>query len=77
MLLKQFDNLIVTGRCIDTSHESMASARVSPTAMALGEAAGTAAALAISTGIESFSKVDVKKLREILVNNKCIVAKEE
>lgn len=77
MLLKQFDNLIVTGRCIDTSHESMASSRVSPTAMALGEAAGTAAALANNMGIESFSKVDVKKLKEILVNNKCIVAKEE
>ena len=39
-------NLLVTGRSISATHEAAASARITPTAMALGEAAGIAAALA-------------------------------
>jgi len=46
LLPKGIENLIVTGRCISATHEAAASLRVSPTAMALGEAAGTLAAVA-------------------------------
>ncbi len=37
--------LLVAGRCISTTHEALASTRLTPTVMTLGQAAGTAAAL--------------------------------
>ena len=42
----QVDGLLVAGRCISTTHEALASTRLTPTVMTLGQAAGTAAALA-------------------------------
>jgi len=44
------ENVIVTGRPIAATHEAHASLRVMGTCMALGEAAGTAAALAADSG---------------------------
>jgi len=44
------DDLLVAGRCISTTHEALASTRLTPTVMTMGQAAGTAAALAIRTG---------------------------
>ena len=41
------DDLLVAGRCISTTHEALASTRLTPTVMTLGQAAGTAAALAV------------------------------
>ena len=38
-------NLIVAGRCISATHEGHASTRLTPTCFAMGEAAGSAAAL--------------------------------
>ncbi|MEG0691471.1 MAG: FAD-dependent oxidoreductase [Oscillospiraceae bacterium] len=75
MLLNSIDNMIVTGRCIGASHEAMASSRVSPTAMALGEAAGAAAALAIKESKTSFSDVDVTVLRALLKKQGAVVDK--
>lgn len=49
MLIPDFSNLLVTGRCISATHEALASARITPTAMALGQAAGTAASLAVQS----------------------------
>lgn len=40
-------NLFVAGRCISATQEAMSSFRVSPSVMAIGEAAGVAAAIAI------------------------------
>lgn len=55
-------NLLVAGRCISATHEGMAGARVMGTCMAVGEAAGLAAALAVE-GNASCSEVDVVMLR--------------
>ncbi len=40
-------NLIVAGRCISATHEGHASTRLTPTCFAMGQAAGTAAALCV------------------------------
>jgi hypothetical protein len=43
----KIEQLLVSGRCISTTHEAIGSTRTSPTCMALGQAAGTAAALSV------------------------------
>lgn len=56
------DGLLVAGRCISTTHEALASTRLTPTVMTLGQAAGTAAALATRAGIAP-REVDPQLLR--------------
>lgn len=46
------DNVAAAGRCISATHEAAGSFRVMPTCMGLGEAAGTAAALAHSRQVQ-------------------------
>ena len=58
-------NLLVAGRCSSMNHEAMASTRVMSTCMALGEAAGRAARIALEEGVRP-SAVDVEKVREEL-----------
>ncbi len=59
------DNLLVSGRCISATHEGMAGARVMGTCFAIGQAAGTAAALA-AQGNGRPRDVDVAQLRAAL-----------
>ncbi len=40
-------NMLLAGRCISTTHEAQATTRLTPSCMAIGQAAGTAAALAV------------------------------
>lgn len=40
-------NLLLAGRCISTTHEAQATTRLTPSCMAIGQAAGTAASLAV------------------------------
>lgn len=44
-------NLLVAGRCISATHEAHASIRIMPIGAALGQAAGTAAALCLEQGM--------------------------
>lgn len=62
------DRLLVAGRCISTTHEALASTRLTPTVMTLGQAAGTAAALAKQTG-KRLRSVDMQALRSTLIND--------
>lgn len=48
LLPKRINNLLVAGRCISTSHEALATTRLTPSCMATGQAAGTASGLAIA-----------------------------
>ncbi|GAC1546910.1 MAG: FAD-dependent oxidoreductase [Candidatus Velthaea sp.] len=60
------DALLVAGRCISTTHEALASTRLTPTVMTLGQAAGTAAAMSVATGTP-FRTLDTQRLREELI----------
>jgi len=59
------EQLLVAGRCISTTHEALASTRLTPTVMTLGQAAGTAAALANQNGVR-VGDVDARLLRSTL-----------
>lgn len=65
MVPEKIDNLLVAGRCISTTAEALASTRIMPSCMALGEAAGVAAALAAAKK-DSPRKVDVAQLQRLL-----------
>jgi hypothetical protein len=62
------DNLLVSGRCVSATHEGMAGARVMGTCVAIGQAAGTAAALAVASGARP-RDVDVVALRRLLAGD--------
>lgn len=59
------DNLLVAGRCISSTHEAQASYRIIPFCAQLGQAAGTAASLAVKNQTTS-RDVDIKQLQTIL-----------
>ncbi len=65
---KKIENLLVAGRCISTTHEALATTRLTPSAMATGQAAGTAAALSITENTAP-KHLNIKKLQAILVEN--------
>ncbi|HEY1881469.1 MAG TPA: FAD-dependent oxidoreductase [Candidatus Cybelea sp.] len=66
MLPVNRERLIVAGRCISTTHEALASTRLTPTVMTLGQAAGTAAAIACAQRVR-VGDVDAARLREQLI----------
>lgn len=47
LVARDLDNLLMAGRCISVTHEALGSTRVSPVSIALGQAAGVAAALSL------------------------------
>ncbi|WP_439402059.1 FAD-dependent oxidoreductase [Bradyrhizobium sp. DASA03068] len=59
------DNLLVAGRCASMTHEGQSAARVSGACFAMGEAAGSAAALALS-GNRIPREIPIEKLQETL-----------
>ncbi|MEN6642277.1 MAG: FAD-dependent oxidoreductase [Armatimonadia bacterium] len=63
---QEVENLLVAGRCFSATHEALASARMIPCCMAMGQAAGTAAALAAGQGTPP-RKVEVAALRQSLL----------
>jgi len=62
---KAIDGLLVAGRCISTTHGALASTRASGPCMVIGQAAGTAAALAAKKTITPRS-VDISLLQKTL-----------
>ena len=66
------DNLLVAGRCISGTHEAQASYRIMPVCCCIGEAAGTAAALALKNQ-SSVNDVDTDELRKVLQDNHAFV----
>lgn len=70
------DNLIMAGRVISATHEAQSSTRVVPISMAQGEAAGTAAAIAVQQN-SKLPDIDVKYLQELLVKNNALISPVE
>lgn len=68
LLPKNTNNLLVAGRCISADHHAQASLRTMPTVCCLGEAAGTAAAIAGKSGV-AVNKIDIKTLQASLKAN--------
>jgi len=69
---QRIENLLVAGRSISATHEAMAGARVMGTCMAVGEAAGVAAAMAAG-GDGVAANVDVGTLRRKLQGHGALV----
>jgi hypothetical protein len=65
LLPAKVDNLLVAGRCFSATHEAFASARMMPSCMAMGQAAGTAAALAANQNV-SPRNLNVQSLQNVL-----------
>ena len=65
-------NLLVAGRCISASHEALSSVRAMANCMAMGHAAGDAAALCLQHDVAP-DGLDVEELRAVLVKERALV----
>ena len=63
--VRELDNLLVAGRCISVDHRTHHATKEIPACMVTGQAAGTAAAIAVQKGIGP-KDVDVAALRDAL-----------
>lgn len=73
---RDVDNLLVAGRCVSATHEALGAIRVMPPSFAMGQAAGTAAAMAIEWGVPP-RKVPVPQLRELLTRQGAFLGDRE
>ena len=65
LLPREVEGVIVAGRCLSATHDAHASVRSMGQCMAMGQGAGTAAALASTARVEP-RKVDIQQLRAAL-----------
>jgi len=66
LVSSDLSNVLVAGRAVSCSEEAFASLRTTPSCMAIGQAAGAAAALAASSGCTP-AEVEVTTLQETLI----------
>jgi hypothetical protein len=77
MLVPQgVDNLLVAGRCASMTHDGQSAARVSGACFAMGEAAGAAAALALS-GNTIPRDIAVEKLQQMLQQQGAFIGRDQ
>jgi len=62
---KRLNNCLLAGRCISTTHEAQATTRLTPSCMAIGQAAGAAASIVAQEGTAA-RDIDVAKLQSLL-----------
>lgn len=67
LLPQGFDDLLAAGRCHSATRRAAGSSRVTATAMGMGQAAGTAAALAVQSG-SSIRELSTARLQTTLVS---------
>lgn len=68
LIPKGHDGILFAGRCISATQEAQGSVRVMPPAFSLGQAAGTAAALAVQSKV-SVRDVDIALLQQTLLQH--------
>ena len=69
---EKLGGLLLAGRCISGTHKAHSNYRVMPICVGMGEAAGYAAAIASSEGIEPCD-VDVKKIQKCILNSEICI----
>lgn len=72
LLPQPIENLICAGRCVSVERDVLGPVRVTAPCMAMGEAAGTAAAMAVAGG-KPFSELPVAEIRTKLVGFRAVV----
>ena len=72
MISKNFDNLMMAGRCISSDRETNSALRVKASCMAMGQAVGTAAYTAI-TDRKAVKDVSVLKVKDSLAEQGALV----
>jgi glycine/D-amino acid oxidase-like deaminating enzyme len=65
LLVREVDNLLAAGRCISVDHRTHHATKEIPACMVTGQAAGTAAALAVQRGVRP-KQVDIVELQDTL-----------
>lgn len=72
ILPKGCSNLLVAGKTLSCQSQAVGGMRCMPAAMAMGQAAGTAAAISVKDNV-SLRDVDIKKLQQQLINDGAII----
>ncbi len=65
LIPKRVNNLLVAGRCVSATHKALAALRIMPFCMAMGQSAGTAAALSLERKV-SPRDIDISLLQKKL-----------
>ena len=76
LVSNELSNLMFAGRCASMDAPTLASARVMPHCMNMGEAAGIAAAMALDAGVLP-ADVDVQALRKNLLDRGAVLTMEQ
>ena len=76
MISKDLSNLMMAGRCVSSDRETNSSLRVKASCMAMGQAAGTAAAIAVRDGVDAV-RVPADKVKQALDENGAIIPGKE
>lgn len=76
MISNDIDNLMMAGRCVSSDRETNSSLRVKASCMAMGQAAGTAAAIAARDGVDA-AQVPADKVKQALDENGAIIPGKE
>ncbi len=72
LLPEGVEGMLVAGRCFSATHDAHASARSMATCMAMGQAAGTAAAMAVRA-LTAPRSIDPAALRDCLLENRALL----
>jgi len=75
LIAKDVENLLFAGRCVSATHAALGTARVMATTALMGQAAGTACALALRSGQSpgSFTPREVAAVQQQLLRDDCFL----